>query len=139
MAEDIELGTVEGEATRDTTSIGEEHAAASSSPGVRVVVARSESVDGNEAGRKDDPPPYSGSPGAEEAGGSSSNARPSSFSVPKMEVNKSFLKWFLIIVGVVVGVALLLVVILVPISFADLNYYEVRSSMHAGHAYCTLA
>ena len=133
MAEEIELGTVEGEATRETTSIGEEHVAASSSSPVRVVVARSETVDGDE-GRKEDPPPYSGSPGAEEAGGSSSHARRSSFSIPKMEVNKGFLKWFLIAVGVVVGVALLLVVILVPISFADLNYYEV--SGQAFHTHC---
>lgn len=122
MAE-IELDTVGGEATRETTSIGEEQVVSGGSSTVRVV-ARSEEVDSGEE-RQDKPPPYLEPPGAEEEGGNPSNVQSSSFAFPKMDVNKSFIKWVLIAVGVVAAVVVLLVVILVPISFADINYYEV--------------
>lgn len=120
MAE-IELDTVgEGERTVETTeTIGEEHVPTSS---VRVV-ARSEAVVGE--GRNDKPPPYLGPPGAEEEGGSPARTQGPSFTLPKMEVNRSVIKWALIIVGVLAAVVVLLVVVLVPISFADINYYEV--------------
>lgn len=132
MAE-IELDTVgESEKTVETTSIGEEHVPTTSS--VRVV-ARSEAVVGE--GKKDKPPPNLGPPGAEEEGGSPARTQGPSFTLPKMEVNTSVIKWILIIVGVVAAVAALLVVVLVPISFADINYYEVsRFSANCTHS-CT--
>lgn len=119
MAE-LELDTVrrtEGES--ETTSIREEHIGTRSP--VRVV-ARSEAVDSGER-RNGKPPPYPGVGAVEE--GLPPRAPSPTFTLPKMEISSGAVKWILIVVGAVAALVALLVVVLVPISFADINYYEV--------------
>ena len=138
MAE-IELESVpQAEGETETTSIREEHVEPRSP--VRVV-ARSEAVDSSGGSRSDKPPPYPGAGFLEE--GQPPRAPSPNFTLPKMEINTSVIKWILIIGGAVAVVAALLVVVLVPISFADINYYEVsrfciflhsRRRQHALHS-----